>query len=201
MSGEQRASENASLTINPDLYFKTSLGKEIPIHKNFVYLSGFLEAMVKSGVFDGPEEKIVIDAPEQVSMQELEFINKIVDILVEQFDVNVKRERSGRDYWFEFVVRLIFLNFYYGNVNFFQPEHKNKLRPVFDNVDKDLIISTANASDFLMMPSVMAMCTFFLCENSLNMNLAQLRDYLNETDDFDDEQSRLINECSEFTVL
>lgn len=84
---------------------------------------------------------------------------------------------------------------------YFEPQNRDTLRPLIEKVDKDVLITAANAGDFLIIPSFISFCTYFLCERAQNMNLAQLREFLNEESDFDEEQMRIINECPEFQNL
>jgi hypothetical protein len=43
--------------------------------------------------------------------------------------------------------------------------------------------------------------TYVLSENCQDLNLAGLRTYLNEEDDFDEDQRQIIAECPEFQNL
>lgn len=47
----------------------------------------------------------------------------------------------------------------------------------------------------------LAFCTFAISEQCQDLSLEQLREYLNEEDDFDEDQRRIISECPEFQNL
>lgn len=64
-----------------------------------------------------------------------------------------------------------------------------------------MLIGSANAADILDVPSFLSFCTYFLVERSANMNLEDLRDFLNEENDFTEEQRQIIAECPELANL
>ncbi|KAI6220006.1 hypothetical protein M3Y99_01629400 [Aphelenchoides fujianensis] len=81
------------------------------------------------------------------------------------------------------------------------PSKKESLVPLAEGVHKDTLIRAANLADYLIVPSFLSFCTFVISEQCKNLNLADLREYLNEEDDFDEEQREIIRGCPEFANL
>ena len=79
-----------------------------------------------------------------------------------------------------------------------QSVHRDALRSLAENVHKDVIIASANLADYLIVPSFMSFCTYEISERCRNLSLVQLREFLNENDDFDEKEREIIKQCPEF---
>jgi hypothetical protein len=64
-----------------------------------------------------------------------------------------------------------------------------------------LLIGGANVGDILDIPSFVSFCVYFLVIQTKGLNLEGMRNFLNEENDFTDEQQKIIAECSELANL
>lgn len=75
------------------------------------------------------------------------------------------------------------------------------MEPLAKKTDKDLLIGGANAADILEVPAFVSFCVYFLVLRTKGLNLENMRNFLNEEDDFTEEQKRIIAECPELAEL
>ncbi|CAD5212345.1 unnamed protein product [Bursaphelenchus okinawaensis] len=176
------ADASPSTSNDREIFFVLSDGREVKVHNSLHHLSGFLKDFLKTMAND--PSSIVKIPTNDVGYDEVELLNNFVAYLDENYKDQVRNEQDRKDFWMEFI-----------------PTHKENLRNLAKDVDKDLLITSANAGDYLIIPAFISFCTYFLCERAQNLKLKELREFLNEEADFDEEQLRIIRECPEFDNL
>lgn len=73
--------------------------------------------------------------------------------------------------------------------------------PVATDIDGEVLIRSANLADFLIIYPLLVFSIFALNERCENMKLDDMRAFLNEEDDLDDEQKKIIESCLELKDL
>ncbi|CAD5216598.1 unnamed protein product [Bursaphelenchus xylophilus] len=177
------AEASPSTSSDKEIYFVLDDQREIKVHNSLQHLSGFLKDFLKS-LGEEQEGNSIKIPTKDVGYDEVELLNKFVAFLEQHHKDQVRNEQDRKDFWMEFI-----------------PSNREELRPLAKDVDKDLLITAANAGDFLIVPAFISFCTYFLCERAQNLKLKELREFLNEEADFDEEQLRIIRECPEFDNL
>jgi hypothetical protein len=74
----------------------------------------------------------------------------------------------------------------------FQTKHYADFAEVFTNIHKDDLISAGNVADHFQVAGFIHLFGYEMTKRTQNMNLNQLREFLNEEDDFSAKERRFI---------
>ncbi|KAI6224183.1 hypothetical protein M3Y95_00856000 [Aphelenchoides besseyi] len=165
----------------PKVVFVLNNGEKIKAEESLNDTSGFLKDFLLTLQKDDYEVEIPLVS---ASAEEVRLLNKFAKFLAESYKDDMLEKAFVLEHWMTEV-----------------PSKKEELLPLAEDVDKDVLIRASNLGDFLINHSFMAFCTYVISERCKNFTLAELRDYLNEENDFDADQLEIIRSCPEFANL
>ncbi|KAI6171855.1 hypothetical protein M3Y98_00908600 [Aphelenchoides besseyi] len=166
----------------PKVVFVLNNGEKIEAEESLNETSGFLKDFLLTFKKDEFEE---VEIPLScANSEEVCLLNKFSKYLADTHKADMLEKAFVLEHWMTEV-----------------PSKKDELLPLAEDVDKDVLIRASNLGDFLINHSFMAFCTYVISERCKNFTLAELREYLNEENDFDAEQMEIIRSCPEFANL
>ncbi|KAI6171763.1 hypothetical protein M3Y98_00898500 [Aphelenchoides besseyi] len=126
-----------------------------------------------------------IQIPEQWAKDNVRFLMTFFDFMEKNFKEELRaNDCEQNDFWFNFVW-----------------EHRDKFEKLGRKFNKHKLPSCASFAEWLMCPSFLHYTTHLMSIHCVDMNLSELRKYLDQTDDFSAEKRELMSQCFEFKNL
>ncbi|KAI6184786.1 hypothetical protein M3Y97_00633700 [Aphelenchoides bicaudatus] len=175
--------QKLKMTVSADKTVVFTFGEQkVEAHPRLNQISGMLKDLLAVTSSEG--DKVEVPIKHEVEKEDLELLNKFVEVCQEKFGDDLVSYAEDLSHWMSNI-----------------PQKKDDMLPIASDTDKETLIRSANLGDYLMVYPFLAFCTFVLSERCQDLDLAKMRDYLNEEDDFDPEQREIIESCPEFKNL
>jgi hypothetical protein len=159
-----------------EVHLKLVGGSVVVAHQALHEASGAIKDFLKTSPVENRVEELPINQ-EHATVEDLNFMNSIAGILDA---AELKEHADDRSYWVE-------------NIS----KKKDQLAPLAQDVHSNDLIRRANLADYLIFHAAIHFCTYVLADRAQNLNLAQIREMLNEQDDFSEEERKLIAEFAD----
>ncbi|KAI6183012.1 hypothetical protein M3Y97_00441900 [Aphelenchoides bicaudatus] len=139
-----------------------------------------LSAMVAKKIADcesNPGE-LLIEIEEEWTREHIQLLNAFTHRFFQRHSRDLDKYEQSADknkFWMDFVTK-----------------NYADFGDIFSNIHKDDLISAGNVADYFQMPAFIHLFGYEMAKRTQNMNLFQLREFLNEENDFSTNEKRFI---------